>query len=257
MHRDLLPLRLLDQDPRRGELRRVHAVIPVEMRLHERVDVREREPPVGEVLLDRLDVHDVLEGLAREHERSLASDPRLEVVGAAACVDEDVPPVALEEPRDVRDVDLLAEVVHVREAALLPLRAVGDDHRRDRVHGHLSFLRQVVWIMARDELGRQGEPLDAGAERSEGVGDGARDRGRGRDQARLAHPLDAAGRERRRGRAVGDFDRRHLGGGGQQVVHQRGGLRLAARRRRRPARAALHRHLARARRGSGRRRSAG
>ena len=63
------------------------------------------------------------ERLAGEHERLVAADSRPVVVGRAAGVHEDDAALAAEEPRDVGDVDLLAEVVHVGEAALLALRA--------------------------------------------------------------------------------------------------------------------------------------
>ena len=137
---DPLPFRPLNQDPRLAELRRVHAVIPVEVGLDEGIDVVEAEPPLLEMLLDRLHVDDVCEALPCEHEgRLVAADVPPVVVRGAAGVDEDVPSFALDQPGDVRNVDLLAEVVHVGEAALLPLRSKRDDHRRDRVHERLTF----------------------------------------------------------------------------------------------------------------------
>ena len=111
-------------------------MVPVEVREDDEVDVVQAQSPVGEQMVKRPDVLDIIEILSGMPEPFGAGG--FDVIpilgGRATNVDQDVHPafLVLKQPRDVWQVYFFAEIVEEGKTAFLALRTVCHDEGRNR-----------------------------------------------------------------------------------------------------------------------------
>jgi hypothetical protein len=110
-------------------------VVPIEVREDHEVDVIRGKTSMGKKLIERFEIDYIVELLSGVTEFvALRSLDVLSIFGSrAADVDEDVQTalVRLDQPRNIRQVDFLPEVVQEGEATFLAPRTVRSDQWRD------------------------------------------------------------------------------------------------------------------------------